>query len=178
MTKDAGLRCGPDRSRLEHHCVSFIASDDAVELSEVLGFIDRYAEFLYLKGAGIADDVAIHNRPGVITGKAVVRVDGRWQVINSVADRDCDFKRIRIARWPLEFDGLFPGFLGFQKPRTLVSDHAGPHQEQIAGIFGVVHRLEGIVKAEGLVAITRKRVKQSRNARSARLVPIANPPAM
>ncbi len=97
--------CEALRSGLQDYRVSFVAGDDAVELFEVLGFVDGYTELFYFEGAGIADNVAIHHCLGVIAGEAVVGINRRRQVIDNVAGVYGDFKGIGIARRSLEFDG-------------------------------------------------------------------------
>ena len=115
--------------------------------------IDGHAQLLQLKGAGIADNVSIHDGLGVIAGEAEVGIDGWRQVIDDVAGRYRDFKAVGIARWFLEFDGELPGFFSLQESLTFVPDHARPHQQKIAGVLGVVRRLERVVEAERLIGL-------------------------
>src|SRR5258708_7764862 len=138
---------------LENYRVALVAGDDAVELSQVVGFINGHAQLFYFEGAGIADNVSSDHSLGVITGEAVVHIDGRGQIIYGVSGGYGDFEGIGIARRLVQFDRKLPGFFGLQESEAFVSDHARPQQKQVAGILGVVLRLKRVVKAEGLVGL-------------------------
>src|ERR1700756_2590444 len=75
------------RSRLEDHSISFIASNDAIELSKVPSFIDWNAEFFDFESAGIVDDVSLHYSLGVVAGKAIIGIDWGRQIVHRVAGR-------------------------------------------------------------------------------------------
>ena len=49
--------------------------------------------------------------------------------------------------------GNFRGSLVSRNPEALASDHARPHQQQVAGILGIVWRLERVVEAKRPVGL-------------------------
>ena len=90
---------------------------------------------------------------GVVTGEAIVRIDGRGKVIHLVAGRQGDVKRIRIQRQSFEFDRVLARIFRFQQCRGFRPDHPRAHQQHAARVLRVILGFEVVIEPEGLTEL-------------------------